>query len=186
MKALVLPALLALLLLGACQTSSVSTGDSDSGCAALSEDVLTDLVEEYPLDLLDGDVRDDLEEALGGESEICLVASGTKVSCNVGGGPKPDIRRCCRFSKEPEARMFGLARRIGLSDEGRRVLELSVEASLVNKSMDRRCVPGVCEDDRVDATGTLALKGVVHTQAGLVDFDLPVQLQESLQRTCEG
>ena len=38
----------------------------------------------------------------------------------------------------------------------------------------------------VEATGTLALKGVVHTEAGLVDFDLPVQLQESLQRTCEG
>lgn len=173
------------LLLAACQSSSVPKKDGDGNCASLSAGPLIDLVDEYPLDLLSDEIRSDLQESLGGESRVCLVASGTTISCNAGGGPKPDVRRCCRFREEPKARVFGLARRIGLSRGGEQVVDLSVEADLVNASIDRRCTPAVCEDDRIRTTSSISIRGTVRTEEGTVDFDLPVQLDERLSLMCQ-
>lgn len=178
-------ALASAMALGGCTSSSGPAPSLPTSCAALPADRIAGLLEEYPLDLLSEDVRGDLEEALRGASRICLVADGEAVQCNAGGGPKPDIRRCCRFGSEPKAAIFGVARRIGISRDGTQVVDLAVEAGLTSASVDRQCDVPTCSDDRASGGAALTLRGSVQTKEGTVAFELPVALDERLALACE-
>ena len=174
------------LLVAGCRSSSETVLEVPGHCAAIAGAGLAELIDEYPLELLSDDVREDLEEALRGASRICLVADAESVSCNAGGGPKPDMRRCCRFANEPHAAIFGVARRIGVSRGGTRVVDLAVDPGLTNASIDRRCEVPTCTDDRATATASLTLMGTVEAQGGSIDFELPVTLDRRLTLHCEG
>ncbi|MDG2307843.1 MAG: hypothetical protein P8R42_24970 [Candidatus Binatia bacterium] len=177
---------LVLTMMVACSSSSAPDAALPGHCAPLSGARIADLLGEYPLDLLSEDVREDLGEALRGVSRICLVADGESVQCNAGGGPKPDIRRCCRFRDEPRAKIFGVARRIGVSRGGEQVLDLAVEPNLENASLDRQCDVPTCADDRASADATLTLRGTVQTKDRSVEFELPVALDGRLALACDG
>ncbi len=117
-------------------------------------------------------------------SRICLVAEGETVQCNAGGGPKPDIRRCCRFRTEPAAAIFGVARRIGISRDGTEVVDLAVEPTASNASIDRLCDVPTCADDRASGDAVLTLRGTVKSKDGAVEFELPIALDGPLGLRC--
>lgn len=171
--------------MAACTSSSGPPRALPSHCVPIAGDALADLIGEYPLELLSDDVRDDLAEALRGASRICLVADGEAVQCNAGGGPKPDIRRCCRFQADPQAAIFGVARRIGVSRGGENIVDLAVEPGLTNASIDRQCDVPTCADDRAAGDASLTLRGTVRNQDGSVEFELPVALDGRLALGCE-
>lgn len=172
------------LVISACSTGSEPVATLPNHCVPITGDRVASLIDEYPLDVLADDVREDLQEALRGASRICLVAEGETVQCNAGGGPKPDIRRCCRFRTEPAAAIFGVARRIGISREGSQVLDLAVEPSATNMSIDRQCDVPTCADDRASGDAALTLRGTVKTKDGAVQFELPMALDATLGLRC--
>lgn len=180
----------ATVLLAVAFVASGCSGPSDRSetlpghCLVIEGHRVAELVDEYPLETLSNDVREDVEEALQGASRICLVADGEAVQCNAGGGPKPDIRRCCRFSTEPAAAIFGVARRIGISRDGAQVVDFAVEPGLANASVDRQCDVPTCADDRAAGAPTLTLRGSVKTKDGAVSFELPVALDGRLELAC--
>lgn len=165
--------------------ASTSPPLAPGNCVMPTEDQLAGLLDEYPLSVLADDIREDLRDSLRGATRVCLVADGEAVSCNAGGGPKPDVRRCCRFSTEPRATVFGVARRIGISRGGVQVVDLAVDPGLVNASIDRQCGVPLCDADRVTANASLQLAGQVSTKDGTVEFELPVTLDRRLSLRCE-
>jgi len=169
-----------------CRSASGPSQAVPGHCVPLVGDRLADLLDEHPLDLLSDDVREDLRETLRGASRICLLADAEMVQCNAGGGPKPDIRRCCKFTDTPHAGLFGVARRIGVSRGGEQVVHLAVEPGLTNPSVDRQCDVPTCADDRASATASLTLTGTVETEDGTVDFELPIAVDGRLELACEG
>lgn len=177
-------AVLALGVASGCRGSAEPAATLPTHCVAVKGDRLADLVGEYPLEMLSADVRRDVEEALRGASRICLVADGEAVQCNAGGGPKPDIRRCCRFSTDPKASIFGVARRIGISRDGAQVVDFAVEPGLTNATVDRQCDVPTCGDDRASGDAALTLRGSIATEDGAVEFDLPVALDGRLALAC--
>lgn len=172
------------LLIFACTSGPEPAETLPDHCVPIVGDRVSRLIDEYPLERLSDDVREDLREALRGASRICLVAEGETVQCNAGGGPKPDIRRCCRFRTEPAAAIFGVARRIGISRDGTEVVDLAVEPTASNASIDRLCDVPTCADDRASGDAVLTLRGTVKSKDGAVEFELPIALDGPLGLRC--
>lgn len=163
------------------------TGD-DQACIDVSGLLADKLAEQHAVAALPNDVQADLMESLKAGGRLCLVAPTVGVSCNAGGARAPDMRRCCKFARAPEADLTGVPRRIRVGrdadPDGQPVVDLELRGMVQDLALDQRCEVPTCGDDAAAGRAQIDVSGQLVAEGKAIVIDLRIDLGQALELTC--
>ncbi len=179
--------LLATVVLGlivGCHRQSTSHKEGDA-CARIGDKAADQLLDKYPFDQLDDDVRDRIRRSWNDSGRLCLVSDRSARACNAGNARRRDDRTCCHL-ESPSLHLTNIPERIEIRDqEGQDPLvDLRLSGVASNRAENIRCVVPTCEDDAVEADALLHVEGTVRLDTGSVKLSLDLQLEDRLTQTC--
>ncbi|HYD49166.1 MAG TPA: hypothetical protein VEB21_12495 [Terriglobales bacterium] len=178
---LVLP--LAVALLAGCRgDSALKVGES---CADVSDKIADQLIEQYPFNRLDDDVRERIKDSWGRSGEVCITSNQVPQLCNAGTMREPKEVSCCHIAA-PSLRLTNIPERIEVRDgEGKAALvDLRITANSSNRSENFRCVVPTCEDDSYAADVVIRVEGSVRLEEEAVNLAIDLKIKDRLQQSC--
>jgi hypothetical protein len=173
-----------LALMFGCDRQSTSQPKGEA-CARIGDEVADRLLEQYPFDQLDDDVRDRIRRSWNDSGQVCLVSDRSAQACNAGDARRRDDRRCCHL-ESPSLHLTNIPERIEIRDQDGQdaLVDLHLSGVAKNRAENIRCVVPTCEDDAVEADALLHVEGTVRLAEETVKLSLDLQLEDRLTQTC--